>query len=357
MLLDTYSLKSGLESLPSLSDPTIKPPPPPPSSYVKRINQAFNRLTPILKTLQVRPSPPEALVQAYLIHIADKSDTNFRKILDLKGLKRQDQTHLLELFQAHKTSPKNAEHLAQSSPTLTPLTVGGSGGLGIGIGGGVSTTSVLPGGAAVVTGGLGALSSSAASLSTGHLPARFDPTTLGSAIMTAARDGVDRIGSGAVSSLPSGSASISTSGAGGAGTGTPDYHHNTTGSTSTIPAIVGTGSAPGDFRMTSPPPPQFPSFGGGARAMSPDPTSASATPRSYTNPGIATPGTATSTSTTTAAGNLNENLRNIGKFFRRDLGGFGGRFGSGGGSSGSGGGGGSGAKGSWSSEGRRSEDG
>lgn len=31
-----------------------------------------------------------------------------------------------------------------------------------------------------------------------------------------------------------------------------------------------------------------------------------------------------------AAGNLNENLRNIGKFFKRDVGGFGGRFGGGG---------------------------
>jgi hypothetical protein len=34
-------------------------------------------------------------------------------------------------------------------------------------------------------------------------------------------------------------------------------------------------------------------------------------------------------SESTAAANLNENLKNIGKFFRRDLGGFGGRFGRG----------------------------
>jgi hypothetical protein len=36
-----------------------------------------------------------------------------------------------------------------------------------------------------------------------------------------------------------------------------------------------------------------------------------------------------------AAANLNENLKNIGKFFRRDLGGLGGRFGRGGEDSGS----------------------
>jgi hypothetical protein len=52
----------------------------------------MGRLDPLLKTLQVRSSPPEALVQAYLIHIGDRSDTNFRKILELKGVRKQDQT-------------------------------------------------------------------------------------------------------------------------------------------------------------------------------------------------------------------------------------------------------------------------
>ena len=61
---------------------------------------AMTRIDPLLKTLQVRPSPPEGLVQAYLIHIGDRSDTNFRKILELKGVaRRQDQAHLIELFE------------------------------------------------------------------------------------------------------------------------------------------------------------------------------------------------------------------------------------------------------------------
>ena len=238
MLLDIYVLKKGFEDLLTLNSPPNTPSPP---GYLKRVTQSMSRLDPILKTLQVRPSPPEALVQAYLIHIADKSDTNFRKILDLKGIRKPDQPHLLELFQAHRSSPRNAD-VAQSSPLLTPLIVGG--------------TSSGAGGVHIPT-GLPSLSS-AASLSTANLPARFDPSVFGNAIMTAARDGVDRFGT---------------------------------------PALGGT---PAESRMTSPPPPSQ-----GRRAQSPDSV------------------------TVERAGNLNENLRNIGKFFKRDVGGFG-RFGSGG---------------------------
>lgn len=235
MLLDIYVLKKGFEDLLTSNSP---PKTAAPSSYIKRVSQAMSRVDPILKTLQVRPSPPEALVQAYLIHVADKSDANFRKILELKGIRKPDQAHLVELFQAHRASPRN-ENLQQTSPLLTPLVVGGGS-----IGGGVPVPTSF-----------GSLSS-AASLSTSNLPARFDPATFGSAIMTAA---VDRFG-------------------------TP-----TLGS-----SLLAT---PAESRMASPPPQN-------RRPQSPD----------GGREGV-------------AAGNLNENLRNIGKFFKRDLTGFGGRFG------------------------------
>ena len=238
MLLDTYVLKKGFEGLLTSNSPGKTAAP---SSYTKRVSQAMSRVDPILKTLQVRPSPPEALVQAYLIHVADKSDANFRKILDLKGIRKPDQAHLVDLFQAHRASPRN-ESLQQSSPLLTPLVVGGGS-----VGGGVPMPT-----------GIGSLSS-AAGLSTSNLPARFDPSQFGSAIMTAARDGVDRFG-------------------------TPTLG----------PSLL---NSPADSRMASPPPQN-------RRAQSPD----------GGREGI-------------AAGNLNENLRNIGRFFKRDLTGFGGRFG------------------------------
>jgi len=238
MLLDIYVLKKGFEELLSLQSPPNTAPPP---SYIKRVSQSMSRLDPILKTLQVRPFPPEALVQAYLIHIADKADANFRKILELKGIRKPDLAHLIELFQAHRASPRN-ENLQQSSPLLTPLVVG------------ASTSNA---GTVHIATGLPSLTS-AASLSTSNLPGRFDPSTFGSAIMTAARDGVDRFGTPGLGSSMS--------------------------------------NTPAESRVSSPPPQQ-------RRALSPD------------GAGLA------------QTGNLNENLRNIGKFFKRDLGGFGGRFG------------------------------
>jgi hypothetical protein len=184
----------------------------------------MTRIDSLLKTLQVRPVPPEALVQAYLIHIADKSDTNFRKILDLKGVRKSEQAHLMELYQIHRDGTQG---LIESAPLLASLQLGGGAGSGIGgIGG-------------PVIGGLGAGG-----------PARFDAGTFGNAIMNAAnaaRDGVERMGTN---------------------TGGLNAGAGTMGAGGTLGVGEGEGKA-----------------------------------------------------------TINENLRNIGKFFRRDMGGFGGRFG------------------------------
>lgn len=246
MLLDTYVLKKGFEDLLAIALP---PKANTPSSYLKRVAQSMSRIDPVLKTLQVRPSPLEALVQAYLIHIADKSDVNFRKILELKGIvRKQDQAHLIDLFQAHRASPRN-NALPQSSSLFTNL--------------GFQPPSSTTAGANLAS-GLGSLST-AASVSTANLQARFDPATLGNAIMSAARDGVDRFGSPAIvgnSSLNNQTSGTSTTTA----TAAQQQQQQPAG------GLEGTGGAP------------------------------------------AVPAAGTST-----PGNLNENLRNIGKFFKRDM--------------------------------------
>ena len=149
---------------------------PPPSGFVRRVEHSMNRMDPLLKTLQVRSSPPEGLVQAYLIHIGDRSDTNFKKILELKGVRKQDQAHLIELFNIHKESGSN-DKLVQNSALLTPLMTGphlsgsssgGVGGVGLGV---MNPTAAL----------------SAAS------GARFAAGSLGEKLLSAARD----IGTGA----------------------------------------------------------------------------------------------------------------------------------------------------------------
>ncbi|KAI4117668.1 MAG: hypothetical protein LQ345_002145 [Seirophora villosa] len=246
MLLDSYVLKKDFEQLLTIN-PSANTAPP--AGYVKRVNRTMSRIDPILKTLQVRPSPPEALVQAYLIHIADKSDTNFRKFLDLKGLRKQDQSHLMELFQAHRASPRN-ENLPQSSALLAPL------------------AATNPSAGPTIASGIGSLSG-AATLSTSNLPARFDASVFGNAIMNAARDGVDRFGT---------------------------------------PNLGGTPVAQTPSEAMSPPTQ--------SQQQHPQAGHEQAARASFEIPAAAL-----------GATNLNENLRNIGKFFKRDIGGFGGRFG------------------------------
>jgi vacuolar protein sorting-associated protein 53 len=198
------------------------------SRFVKRATQSTSKIDSLLKTLQVRPSPPEALVQAYLIHIGDRSEANFKKILELKGIRTRDQSSLTDLFNAHCNSSSNAS-LPANSPFLTSLQLNASSHTAN------STSSSLKD----ATTGSSALSGG-----------RFDPATLGSALMNAAREGVDRLG------------------------------------TPTIPLAGGIESL-----SSSPQPPE-----------------------------------AGQANTTGSASNLNENLKNFGKFFRREGGAFG-RFG------------------------------
>jgi len=175
MLLDKYVLTKGFERLmPGTGSG-------PPAGFLKRVNQSMARIDPLLKTLQVRPAPAEGLVQAYLIHIGDKSDSNFKKILELKGVRKAEQPHLMELFQAHRSSPAH-ESLPQNSPLLTSINLqeGKAGGVAISMG--------------------GALTSAAPTIQN-----RFDTGLFGSAIMNAAnaaRDGVERMGTPGATANP-----------------------------------------------------------------------------------------------------------------------------------------------------------
>lgn len=243
MLLDTHEIRTTLSQL--------MPGNPPPALFLKRVNASIQKIEPLLKTLQVRPSPAEALVQAYLIHIADLSEANFRKILELKGIRtKSEQTHLVELFQMHKLSPRYKDALVERSSLLTPLNPTSNAP--------TTTTATAPAAALQNLSALG--NSAAASLSTANLPGnmKFDASGLGNAIM-------DRLSN---------------------------------------PTLV----LPRDGA-------QSPNFG------------------SINHPNTSSEGllgVGTNIGGQEAGAKLNENLKNIGKFFKRDIGSFGGigRFGS-----------------------------
>lgn len=239
MLLDTYVLKDGLQKLPVIN---AKSGSEVPGAFVKRVSQKMGKLDPLLKTLQVRPSPPEVLVQAYFIHIADRSEVNFKKILDLKGVRKADQSQLVDIFFAHRASPAQSQ-LADSSPLLSSLTLQGPAAS-------LANISSLSGSASPALGASGS---------------RFDAATFGNAIITAARDGVERFGT----------PKLADGGSGGSG-GAP------------MPAGI---ASPESNQST-----QLKAMGAGNESID------------------------TSRATGT---NLNENLKNIGKFFKRDMSQFG----------------------------------
>ncbi|KAK3300157.1 Vps53-like protein [Chaetomium fimeti] len=202
MLLDKYVLTKSFENLLSYHNPSTTtttttgitspsspsfptPQNPPPAGFIKRVNQSMTRIDPLLKTLQVRPSPPEGLVQAYLIHIGDRSDTNFRKILDLKGVRKPDQPLLMELFaihrEGHAAAPAaGAPPLVQNSPLLTSLMAPGS--------------SSSAAGGALGAGGAGMGGGNSGGAASAGLQGRFDAASLGEKLLNAARDGVERMG-------------------------------------------------------------------------------------------------------------------------------------------------------------------
>jgi hypothetical protein len=163
---------------------------------IKRINlTTTKKLDPLLKTLQVRASPSEGLVQAYLIHIRDRSEANFRKVLELKGLvRKQDQAHLVELFNAHKASPTN-ESLPASNPLianlqLLPTTAAQRETPLLGV---LKDNGSNSAGGSIGTAGIAGIGISGLNSSTPSLPTRFDPSHFGTAIINAARDAGDRL--------------------------------------------------------------------------------------------------------------------------------------------------------------------
>ncbi|GAB1732458.1 hypothetical protein NU195Hw_g961t1 [Hortaea werneckii] len=385
MLLDSYVLKKGLSELATLTaedhqqsgtSTTMRPTALNQTAFTKRVNTSMARLDMILKTLQVRSVPPEGLVQAYLIHIRDRSEANFRKILELKGIVRKgEQHHLVELFNAHKASPSSGAATATtavpggqpgaglqpSNPTLASLNMSGAAPPSTSsipqphlppslLGGGnsssasqtatpvpqpqhLSSTAQSAGGGGA-SGGLQAFRDhNPLTHSTPSLPlmtgSRFDPSHFGTALMNAARDAGDRFGS-------------------------PAGHLNIVGGGS---AGGGSGSNAASRGASPPPPPSSPgsAFGfagfslgggggqqrqgeGGAGAGASTPSgggSAGAGAGGNGNPVGAGAGSTATTGISeddrAPSGVFNENLKSFGKFFRRGGGGGGAGAGGGGG--------------------------
>ncbi|PNI23227.1 VPS53 isoform 1 [Pan troglodytes] len=130
LLLDTHSLKMVLLDLPSIGSQVVRKAP---ASYTKIVVKGMTRAEMILKVmaffLRVRSrllpwwvvvmAPHEPLVvfvDNYIKLLTDCNAETFQKILDMKGLKRSEQSSMLELLRQRLPAPPSG---AESSGSLS----------------------------------------------------------------------------------------------------------------------------------------------------------------------------------------------------------------------------------------------
>uniref|UniRef100_A0A8C5H9S9 Vacuolar protein sorting-associated protein 53 homolog n=1 Tax=Gouania willdenowi TaxID=441366 RepID=A0A8C5H9S9_GOUWI len=118
LLLDTHSLKTVLLDLPSIGSQVLRKAP---ASYTKIVVKGMTRAEMILKVVMAPHEPPVVFVDNYIKLLADGNPETFQKILDMKGLKRSEQSSMLELFrQRLPTPPSGADGPSLSFSTPTP---------------------------------------------------------------------------------------------------------------------------------------------------------------------------------------------------------------------------------------------
>ncbi|KAG5439709.1 hypothetical protein PCK2_000749 [Pneumocystis canis] len=127
MILDLYSIKLILLKLPVIAS---KKTTQAHISYTKFVNKGISRIETILKVLLTQINSSEEFVKNYFIWIGDRSTSNFLKVLELKGIRKQEQNQLLDTFNIQALQHAD---LIDSSPLLESLVLSQSFGPNIGL--------------------------------------------------------------------------------------------------------------------------------------------------------------------------------------------------------------------------------
>ncbi|XP_071057217.1 vacuolar protein sorting-associated protein 53 homolog [Onthophagus taurus] len=99
LLLDTHMLKTILLNLPTISSQIDRQAP---ASYTKVVNKGMTKAEMILKVVMTPIDSAKAFVEQYMKLLPDCQQGEFYKILDMKNVKRQEQTVLVEMLRTHK---------------------------------------------------------------------------------------------------------------------------------------------------------------------------------------------------------------------------------------------------------------
>ncbi|XP_011299307.1 vacuolar protein sorting-associated protein 53 homolog [Fopius arisanus] len=117
LLLDVHMLKTALLDLPSTGCQVTRKAP---ATYTKVVVKGMAKAEMILKVVMSTTEPPEAFVEQCRRLLPDLQVQEFQKILDMKGLKKHEQTPLVELFRigGNDIGTGEAQGFVRDSPEM-----------------------------------------------------------------------------------------------------------------------------------------------------------------------------------------------------------------------------------------------
>ena len=95
-LLDTHSIKTLLLDLPTVGSKIVSRKAP--ASYTKIVVKGMTRAEMTLKVVMSPPEPVAAFVEQFNKLLTDADASEFSRVLEMKGLRKVDQTVYLEHF-------------------------------------------------------------------------------------------------------------------------------------------------------------------------------------------------------------------------------------------------------------------
>lgn len=113
-------LKTVLLNLPSINSQINRQPP---ASYTKVVNKGMTKAEMILKVVMTPVDPAKGFVEQYMKLLPECNLADFIKILEMKNVKRNDQSALVEVFRSQKPvlDKEYKENLDQESGSIRKL--------------------------------------------------------------------------------------------------------------------------------------------------------------------------------------------------------------------------------------------
>ena len=109
-----------LLDLPSLGSKVAKGKAP--ASYTKIVIKGMTKAEMTLKVVMSNPSdPPKEFVEQYVKLVTEPDLAEFQKVLEMKGLRKLDQTAYLEIFKTVAPSVASAAAASDTEPTGSPV--------------------------------------------------------------------------------------------------------------------------------------------------------------------------------------------------------------------------------------------